>query len=488
MLKQKILKGVLWTAIGNWGYRGLSLLLFVILARLLTPEDFGVVAVAMVYIAFLQIFLEQGFAEVIVQRPEIDDDVLSTAFWVNIGFGIFFFGATFLAARFVSLLFQEPGLEPVVRGLSPLFIIIGITSVQMARLRREMEFRAITIASGVGILGGGVGGVLAALYGLGVWALVIYQIGNYLGKAMVVWGYDKWRPRVRFSRSALRELLSFGSNITGSRLLNYFNRYGADLIIGLFLGPVAVGYYNLGFRLTRTLVELTGSVISQVAFPTFSKLQFDPRKGSEVFYRAIEQISLLSFPLFIGMAALAEEIVKTVFGSQWLPAVPIMQVLALIGLLESLYYVNNAVLLGYGKPFWRLALDGLNAFTNLLSFVLVANWGVFAVACAYVVRGYITAPFPLVAVRKLIPIQFSQYFTRLVPSIAGSMVMVVFIYTLRLLLEPHLVTIWLLFVNIALGAFVYGAVLLLIAPNTVFETRDYVLALLGKNRSAISTQ
>lgn len=477
--KEKTLKAFLWSGIGLWGYRILSFVVVAILSRLLPVEAFGLVAMSMTYVAFLQIFIEQGFAEAIVQKADLNDEILSTAFWTNIVISGLLFGLSFGAAPLVAKLFREPGLIPVVRGLSLLFFTIGPISVAKALLRRELEFRSLAQASVVGMVFGSVGGIAAALGGLGVWALVIFHIANRLGEMTMIWMSTNWHPHAQFSLTTLCELLSFGSKITGSRFLNFINRYGADFVIGLYLGPESLGYYELAFRLTRTLVELIGSVVSQVAFPAFSRQQSDPVIGRQFFYQMIQQLSLLSFPLFAGMAALSEEIIIVVFGAKWLPAVPTMRILILIGILHSLYYVNSSVILGYGKPSWRMLLDALNAATNLLAFFIVARWGIVAVAVAYVIRGYVTAPLPLLAVKRLIGFQFSEYFKCMIPALAGSGLMFIVVYVMHMMLKNHLGVPILTVCLISVGALVYFVVILLISPQSLKRTWGYARKALG---------
>ena len=475
-LASKALKATKWAAFQNWGYRGIGLLIFVVLARLLKPESFGVIALCMVYVSFLQIFLDQGFAEAIIQRKEITGDLLATAFWTNVSLAFILGLLSFTAAPLVAIIFRDSGLAPVVRGLAPLFIIRGVVSVQMAMLWRKMEIRKLAIASVTGVISGGIAGIVAAKAGFGVWALVLYQIVTKLVETAVIWVKSDWRPSVAFNKQSLRHLLNFGFNVTGSRLVNFVNRYGADFVIGFFLGPVALGYYYLAFRLTRTLVELIGSVVQKVSFSLFSRLQDDPETGRKAFHRIIEHLSFLASPVFLGLAVVAPEVTRVVFGEQWITAVPLMRVLALIGLLQSLYYINTGVLLGYGKPRWRLFIDILNAVTNLVVFFVAVNWGLLAVAIGYVLRGYVMAPIPLLTVNKLLGSTIFQYSKRIAGPVFSGVLMGLSIFAIQHGVGFNVTPICLLFVNVAIGSLVYLIAVHFLSPGLTRRTYQFVFS------------
>lgn len=481
VLIKKAAKGVKYVALQNWGHRAVNLLVFIVLARLLAPEAIGLVAMSMVYVALLQVFLEQGFVEAIVQSPREKNSFLDTAFWINIILSIFLASLSIIAAPYIGAIFQEPGLSPIICGLAPLLLIRGSVSVHIALLRRQMAFKQLATAAVTGVVIGGATSVFFAFSGFGVWALVIYQLSTRLIEAAILWLQNPWRPGVEIRRSEFRHLFAFGINVTGSSFVNFLNRYGADLVIGLFLGPVSVGYYNLSFRLSRTLVELLGGVVSMLSLPFFSRLQDDPETGGKAFLRITEQIAFFSFPLFIGMAVCAPQIVEVLFGEKWMPAVPVMRVLSIIGLLHSLYYINSGVFLGYGKPHWRLGLDALNAGTNMLVFLVAAQWSVIAVALGYVARGYITSPIPLLCIKKLIGINITTYLKNISVPLAVSTIMGISVFILSSLLENTISPVFLLSGQAITGGFIYIGIIYLIFPLILKRSRHYLTLSLTKN-------
>lgn len=473
-------RGIKYVAIQNWGHSGVNLIVFVVLARLLAPESIGLVAMSMVYIALVQVFLEQGFVEAVIQSQSTSSSFLDTAFWTNFSFALVLGGSSVLASPFIGALFSEPRLPPVVCGLAPLLIIRGTVSVHIALLRREMAFRRLAVAAVSGVVVGGIVGISMAMTGFGVWSLVAYQIITRLVEATILWIKNSWRPGKQITYNDFRRLFGFGASVTGSRLVNFLNRYGADLIIGFFLGPVAVGYYNISFRITRSLVEMLGSVVSMVSFPLFSKLKEDPDTGRQAFSRILEQIAFLAFPVFMGTVACAPQMVEVFFGQKWMSAVPLMRILAAIGLLEAIYYMNTALFLGYGKPQWRFGLDVLNAVTNSIVFFVAAQWSVVAVAIGYVIRGYVFSPIPLFGVKKLLNISLLSYIKNISIQLIAGGIMCGGLLAASQVFMNLLSAVQLLFAQFVVGAVIYLSIIFLISPEIPLRTFRFAGTALGK--------
>ncbi|MEM6837292.1 MAG: MOP flippase family protein [Cyanobacteria bacterium P01_C01_bin.120] len=411
-LRQKAIRGAMWSAVEKWGAQLASTAIFLLLARLLGPETFGLVALANVFLAFMRIFLDQGFAQAIIQKDELEPEHLDTAFWTSVLMGALFILMIFMGAGFVANFYDEPQLAPIIRWMSFSFLFGGLSSVQSAILKRNMQFKAFAARSLVATVACGIAGVGAALAGLGIWSLVIKEFVFGLTGAILLWSVSNWKPGLRFSPSHFKELFSFGINIIGFNFLNFFNRRSDDILIGYFLGPVALGYYSVAYRLLLIMTQVLTTVTTQVALPTFSRIQKEREKMRNAYYKVTGLTSLISFPAFTLVAVLAPEIVHCFFGEQWIQSIAVMRVLALIGILHSISQFNGTVLLATGKPAIRLAIQCLNAFCNVLVFIIVVRWGIVAVALGYVVRGYILFPLSLAAVKNTIGIDIKRYLSQ----------------------------------------------------------------------------
>lgn len=464
-LKQKALKGVIWSAIQSWGSHVITFSVFLLLARLLDPKDFGLVAMAGVFIAFMKVFLDQGFASAIIQRQEVEAEHLDTAFWTSVGISTVLVVLCFALAGLVAGFYEQPQLIPVIRLLSLSFLFKALNSVQVAILSRKMAFKSLAIRSLVAMLTGSSVGLGMAAFGFGVWSLVGQQLVMGVVEVVVLWTVSDWKPGFQISTKHLKELLSFGINVVGLNGLNFLNRYSDNLLIGKFLGEEALGYYTVAYRLLTVMTELLIKTVTQVALPTFSKLQHDPERMRGAFYKATQLTSLVAFPGFMGAAALAPEIVQGLFGSQWTPSIPVMKILAFIGMLQAVSYFNGSVIMAMGKPSWKLAINSFNTVINVIGFFFAVPWGILAVATTYVIRGYLFSPIDLWAVNKLIRLDFTTYLSQYLAPSYGSLIMIIALLGAKEVLHDSMDVQLLLPIYILLGAAVYAVAILVMAPK-----------------------
>ena len=466
-LKVKTIKGLAWTATQDWGSRIISLAIFACLARLLQPEAFGLIALSTVLMAFLQVFGSQGFTTALIQRKDLEEEHLDTAFWINLSLSTVLLLLGTSLSGVLATSYQEPQLAPIVRWLSLSFLVSAFTGVQQAQLVRSFRFKELAIRSLIAMAVAGAVGISMALYGLGVWSLVGYQLTNQLVGVLVLWQVSKWRPKARFSYRHGKELFSFGINITGSALLNFFNRHTDDILIGYYLGSVALGYYTVAYRILTILTQLMLGVMSKVALPLFSKLQSDSVKMRQAFYSGSQVASLVAFPICLGMFVAADKIIPLMFGDKWMPSVPVMRILVFIALLHTVQGVCGPVLISMNKPNWGLKVNFFNTIANVVSFVLVVRLGIVAVAVAYVVRGYVFFPIRLILVKKLIHIQYSTYLRRLLPAVSCTALMVGALLLLKFLVDGWVPSYVFLGLYGILGILVYGLTLYIFYPSIV---------------------
>jgi O-antigen/teichoic acid export membrane protein len=464
-LKQKALKGVIWSGAQTWGGRAVSFIVFVLFSRLLTPEAFGLVAMASLFIAFIQTFQDQGFGDAIVQRTDLQKEHLDTAFWTNVLMGVLLTFVGISSSGFIAGLFRQPQLTPIIRWLSFSFVFAGLSSTQQAILRRQLAFRELAIRTYIAIIIAGVIGVVLALFGFGVWSLVAQDLVYSLVEVVVLWRVSNWRPGFRFSKTHFHDLTAFGSNIIGINILNFLNVHADDLLIGYFLGPTLLGFYTVAYKFYGTMTDLLTSVTNAVAFPTFSRLQKDPERMRRAFYQAVHYTNIISFPAFIGMAIVAPALIPTLFGPQWTISIPVLRVLAFIGILQSIFYFHNSLVIALGKPSWRLGMISLNAVTNVLAFVVAVRWGIVAVAAAYVIRGYLVSPIEFWMVRKLAHIDLGIYFHQFVGPLAGSLAMAAVIFGLKFLWANAFSLKLQLAIYVITGSIIYLLTVLLLEPS-----------------------
>ncbi|MBD1918205.1 MULTISPECIES: MOP flippase family protein [Cyanophyceae] len=430
-LHQQAVKGAFWSAVESWGRQFFSLFTFFLLARLLSPEIFGLTALASIFVAFMQLFLDQGLAQAIIQRKEISKEHLNTAFWICAVIGFFLTIVSILLAPFASSFFDEPKLTSIIRVLSLGFIFGSLSSVQDAILSRNLEFKPLALRTLIATVASGLLGIVMALNGFGVWSLVGQQLCSNFVSTVMLWKVSSWRPAFEFSFQHGKELASFGISVVGFNVFNFFNKRTDDLLIGKFLGTVQLGYYSVAYRLLLISSQMLISIISRVALPTFSKLQQEPERMKKAFYEVTNISSAISFPIFIGASALAPEIILVVFGTQWENSIPVMRILMLIGPVHTILIYNSSILMAMGKPNWRLAIQVVNVLVNVIGFFIVVRWGIIAVASVYVIRGYCLLPLSIWAIDRLLKVDYKSYLSQYFSPLFCSLLMTLAIFLTR---------------------------------------------------------
>ena len=483
-LKHKAFTGLVWSVIQNSGTQVFSLIIFLLLARLLTPETFGLIALANVFLAFMRIFLDQGFAKALIQRENLEPEHLDAAFWSQVGSGILLTAITFFTADLVAGVFDQPKLIPILQSLSLIFIINSLSRVHDALLNREFAFKVVALRSLLGTIISGVVGITMAMKGYGVWSLVTLNITAELVSLIVIWGTVDWRPKLRFSLKHFQDLYSFGIYLLAFKFIKFFDKRADNLLIGYFLGEVALGYYAIAYRILEVMTQLLVKTVDKVALPTFSRLQTEPERFRSLFYKTTQFTSLIAFPTFLGVVVFAPELILTLFGEQWIPATGAMQILAVEGILLAVSLFHKSVFMSMGKPSWTVKISLLNATVNLIACLIAVRWGIIAVALAYVISSYLVFPVSQWAVNRLIKVELRIYLRQFATPLVSSAIMVgAIIITKRWLsdaVDPKL----LLIIGTAVGALVYALCVRIFEPQLVVKLWEFVRSGSGKKKAA----
>ena len=483
-LKHKAFTGLIWSIIQNSGTQIFSLIIFLVLARLLTPETFGLIALANVFLAFMRIFLDQGFAKALIQRENLEPEHLDAAFWSQVGSGILLTTITFSTAGLVAGVFNQPKLIPVLQYLSLIFVINSLSRVHDALLCREFVFKVIALRSLLGTIISGAIGIAMAFAGYGVWSLVALNIASELVSLIVIWGAVDWRPRLRFSIKHFQDLYSFGMYLLAFKFIKFFDKRADNLLIGYFLGEVALGYYAIAYRILEVMTQLLIKTVDKVALPTFSRLQTEPERFRSLFYKTTQFTSLIAFPTYLGVVIFAPELIVTLFGEQWIPATVPMQILALEGILLAVSLFHKSVFMSMGKPSWTVRISLLNATANLIACLIAVRWGIVAVAIAYVISSYLVFPVSQWAVNRLIKLELMTYLRQFITPFLSSAIMVGAIVIARHLLFDAIDSKLLLIVGTAIGMSVYALCVRILEPQLLEKVWEFVKLSSGRKKAA----
>lgn len=474
-LREKAVKGVAWSAVQKWGNQVISFGVFFVLARLLQPEDFGLVAMAAVFTAFIQIFLDQGLSQAIVQRADLQPDHLDTAFWVSILTGGLLTIIGILLSGIIARIFDEPRLQPVVAWMSLTFFLASLTSTQMAILQRELNFKVLATRTLLASLCGGVVGMTAAWLGYGVWSLIAKELVGAAVGVIVLWRVSSWRPGWRVSTRHFNDLFGFGINLVGIRVLSFLNQRSDDFLIGYFLGPTALGYYAVAYRLIFILVSTVTGITESVTFSTFSRLQQQPERLRQAYYQVIEFTALFSFPTFIGLALLAPQVVPIVFGEQWLPSVSLLQILAFAGLVITAMNPNGSVLYAMGKPSWVFGLMLVGTIVNICGFIVVVQHGVIAVAAVFAFVQYGFVPVWFYLMHRALSIKLTNYIKLFLTPLVGSLTLILLTLIFRYFSPNGLSSFWSLILSSIAGGGIYLLIIKVTKPTLLFRLHKLIL-------------
>lgn len=469
-LHEKAVKGVFWSGIQNCGSSVVAALVLFVVTCYVPKEDFGLVGIALAFILFMELVLKQGFAQALVQRAKLDPEHLDTAFWTGIGLAVVISAGCVFSAEWVAAVYNEPDLTPVLRWLSVCLLTGSLGYTQEAILRRRLAFKILAIRQLLAVLGGGVVGIGMAILGYGIWSLVGQLVTTGVIGAAVLWLACNWRPGLKFSGRHLRELWSFSVFVMGVNVLVFVTRRSDMLLIGYFLGIGPAGIYFVAFRLLSAVTQAFTQTIAAVALPTFSRIQHDAQQMRHAFGTATQITALISFPVFVGLATLAPELVSVLFGEDWTGCVPVVRLLAMSGCVQALFHFTGPVILAKGKASMRFWLALLNASVQVVAVLIAVHWGIVAVALAGLVRISLMYPVFMLMVRRLITVDLkASLYRSLMPTVA-TVLMSTAVFALNRLLVGFLPPAASLGVCIAVGVLVYSSLIFAFARPLADQT------------------
>jgi O-antigen/teichoic acid export membrane protein len=380
-LTRRTLGGLVWMGSGKAAFTLLQLLVLSVLGRLLTPADFGVVSAAVVVIGLSTIVSNLGLGPAIVQRPELEQRHLDTAFTASLALGIGLGAIVWLAAPLAADFMRMPGMTPVLRALAWVFPINALGTVAGSLLARDLEFSWLAIRDVITYaLGYGLVGIGTALLGWGVWALVAAQLAQAALKSAVLLARHPPPRHLALQRQAFKDLAWFGGGFTMARLANYAAVYGDNVVTGRFLGPAALGYYGRAYSLMSAPAYAFGTVLDAVLFPAMAKVQDDSRRLAAAYLRAVALIALLVLPLSAALILLAPEVVRVALGPRWGMAVAPFQILGIGMLFRTSYKMSDSIARSTGAVYRRAWRQVIYAALVVLGAWFGQRWGIAGVA------------------------------------------------------------------------------------------------------------
>ncbi len=440
---------MLWSIVQVIGKQGIALLIFIILALFIDPADFGILAMAMAWIAFIQVFSELGFGAALIQKQSVTTKHYSTIFVINVAVGIFLTFIGILLSWPCALFFKTPNIQPVVVILSIGFLINSFSLTQMAIAQREMRFRDLAIRDISAALIGGIAGIILAWLKYGIWALVIQSLVTYLIGSLLLWHMLQWRPTIsEFSLQCAKELWSYSSKIFAFNIFKYFAQNTDKLLIGYLLGPVALGLYTFAFKLVVFPASNIVGAIGSYLFPMFASMQENLEAINKYYIFTMKSINSILTPTLVIIAFLSPVLVPSIWGEKWMSAVPLIQIFTVLAIAQSLVSPVGQLMKALDRPGWLL---NWSIFITLVVSILISLGiyykGIVGAAYGITIAYIIGVAINFFIVYKLTSIRLFNILNSLLPSFLSSSLMVI---TLFFMLDYNL-----FFVGLVLSALLY---------------------------------
>ena len=427
-LKKKIVKGVAWTSLDQVLTMGFGFVIGVILARILSPSDYGLLAMIAVFNAIAIAFVNSGFSSALVRKPDLTEDDNITAFYFNLIAGALMFIIIWLIAPWVAQFYDKPILVPILRAEGSLLIIFSFKIVQDTQLSRALNFKAKAIINVSSQVISGVIAIYAAYHGLGVWSLVLQQIASGVISLALLWMFSPWRPHGKWSKKSFRYLWGFGSKLLVSGLLDkiYGNIY--PIIIGKYYSAADLGQYTRATHYAYLPSGTLTGVMQQVTFPVLSQIQEDTERLANSYRRMLRFTVFVVFPVMIGMAVLASPLVIAMVTDKWAPCVPYLRVMCLAHMWYPVHAINLNLLQVKGCSDLFLKLEIIKKVLITVVVFVCVPFGIMGICCGSVFTSLACLVINTYYTGKLINVGFVRQMMDMAPTLLASLVMGAVVY------------------------------------------------------------
>ena len=471
MDRKIVVSSLIWRFAERCGAQGVSFIVGLVLARLLSPEDYGLIAIVSVFTTFLNVFIDSGMGGALVQKKNADDIDYSSVFYFNVAFSVILYLAFFFASPWFASLYDASELVPVFRVMGTTFLISGIKNIQIAKIQSSMAFKQFFYANLGGTVISAVVGITFAYLGFGVWALVAQSLISNLFGAVVLWIAVKWKPKWTFSFKRLKGLLSYGWKMMASSLISTGYSDIWQLIIGILYSPTVLAFYNRGNHMPNLVIKNINSTIDIVLFPAMSKTQDEKDKLKAMTRRSIKTSTYIMAPLLLGLAAVSEPVVKVLLTDKWLPCVTFMQIFCIVYVFYPLTTANHNALKAMGRSDLVLKLEIAKSIFGLVALLVTMKFGVLAISFGFLATNLFTQFIKAYPNKKLMGYSYLEQLKDILPSIALATAMAVIVGLVMLLKLSPIVT---LFIQVPLGAIIY------IVGSWIFklDSFTYILSIL----------
>ncbi len=424
---KKVASNFLWRFAERCGAQLIQFIVSIVLARILAPEAYGTIALVLVFEQVLQVFVDSGLGNALIQKKDADDLDFSSVFWFNVVWCLVLYLIMFICAPLISMFYNDESLTAVVRVLCLMVVVSGLKNVQQAYVSRTMQFKRFFWATLGGTLASAAVGIGIALLGGGVWALVAQKLTNMIIDTTVLWFTVKWRPKWMFSFNRLKGLFSYGWKLLVSSLIETLYRNLRQLIIGKFYSKSDLAFYNQGVQFPKTIVNNINTSIDSVLLPTMSKAQDDPARVKQMTRRAIKTSTYIMAPLMMGLAFCADTVVALVLSEKWMPCVPFLQIFCITYMFYPIHTANLNAIKAMGRSDLFLKLEIIKKAVGLVVMFSTIWFGVMVMAYSLLFTSVLSQIINSWPNKKLMNYSYLEQLKDILPGILLAVFMGVFV-------------------------------------------------------------
>ena len=464
-LKHQTVSGIKWNAIGKFGHQGIQFFVSLILARLLAPEEFGLISMLIIFMNIANVFIASGLGLALIQKKDCNDTDFSTVFYFNIVVSLFFYILLFFAAPWIAKFYNQPILVGLTRLQSLVFLINAFGMVQSTILTKELNFKKYNLICIIGVFVSALVAIILAFKGFGVYSIVGQNITYAIVINAIYWITADWAPKAKFSFQSFKKLFGFGSKILASNLIDKIYTSLDSLLIGKIFSPAQLGYYTRALTTKDLPINNTTNLLSSTLFPVFSKVE-SKEKLRAITLKIYLLVFYIVFPMMLGLIMVAKPFVVVLFSEKWLPSVPLLQILCVGGIGYPLSMVLCQAIIAQGHSGIFLKLEIYKKIIGITAMVVGLSFGMISFVWAVVISSYINTFLNLFFACKTLEDSIIPYLTRLFPTIGVSIIMMVSVYALMLIPINSLILQLILYVSF--GIVVY------ILLSKLFRIKEYL--------------
>jgi len=451
-LKEKTVNGFKWSSLDKLGKLGGQFVVGIILTRLLSPVDYGLIGMITIFIVIGQSLINSGFGQALIQKKDADNVDFSTVFYFNIFTSILIYLILFLSAPLIARFYNQPQLISLIKVICISFVIDSFGLVHVTWLTKNLHFKAPSLIGIISVIISGTISIIMAYRGFGVWALVTHTVLRSAITSFSLWWVSKWKPLLVFSTKSLKKLFSFGSKILVAGLMQSVFENLYFLIIGRFFIAESLGYYTRAVQFKDLPVKTITAVVQNVTFPVFSALQDDNAKLISGYTKVIRMLAAIVLPLMVIIFITSGPLIRLVLGEKWLPVIPYLKLMALYGWIYIIFTINTQIVVVRGRSDYYLQIQIIDKVMIVIALLLTYRYNIMAIIYGNMAATVITAVVTSIYLRKVINITLLYLMKNIVPFIFAAS----FMLMSGIILERYIINdIWYLLSSVSLSFAVY---------------------------------